>query len=416
MQVLDYGCTVKMDQGRRVVLGQAKLLKLFMLLRGRDTTEYEKALLASLLVWARNKHGKSFLWKMFKQNACAFNEEAGEVAFSVLARQVSKGGLRGDLESCDKAFKLSKVNIQVADDFNVDLCGDHMGDSKRFTVEADGESVNATVAFFESAIRQILVSRYREYGSDYGKDRRSDGARVTFPMTDVETKYQEDSLALLATAESKLTTYINGSNLSKYLDAWDMNADQQVDVFMGSEPSSEEQLQELAPADVASALDIRLDIQPVQENIVSAQSDTPPPRPLADRLRVQSNSPLSNRPAASPRRKKRKRYHNVMFKGVRRSKESLIGTILAVKAFKFGNKKWLHKVFAVPSKSILHMKVIRIVAGHSWARCEMLHYPQMEYAHLLTTKEINAYACDDDCEHIDTEFLDGYEFDAEETL
>ena len=101
MQVLDYGCTVKMDQGRRVVLGQVKLLKLFMLLRGRDTTEYEKALLASLLVWARNKHGKSFLWKMFKQNACAFNEEAGEVAFSVLARQVSKGGLRGNLESCD---------------------------------------------------------------------------------------------------------------------------------------------------------------------------------------------------------------------------------------------------------------------------------------------------------------------------
>jgi hypothetical protein len=415
MQVLDYGCTVKMDQGRRVVLGQAKLLKLFMLLRGRDTTEYEKALLASLLVWARNKHGKSFLWKMFKQNACAFNEEAGEVAFSVLARQVSKGGLRGDLESCDKAFKLSKVNIQVADDFNVDLCGDHMGDSKRFTVEAHGDSVNATVAFFENAIRQILVSRYREYSSDYGKDRRSDGARVTVPMTDVETKYQEDSQALLATAEGKLTAYINGATLSRYLDAWGMNADQQVDVFMGSDRSSEEQPQDLSPVEVVSALDFEIKSQQDEKKALSSADDTPPPRPLADRLGVPGNSPMLNRIATSPRPRKRKRYKGIMFQGARRSKETLIGTILAVKAFKFGNRQWQTKVFAVPSKSILHMKIVKIVPGNSWAYCEMLHYPQMEYAHKLNTKEVNAYVCDVGCEHIDTEFLNGYQFDADES-
>merc|ERR1711966_544276 len=230
---------VKMDQGRRIVLGQAKLLKLFMLLRGKDTYEYEKAILASLLVWARNKRGKSFLWEMFKQNACAFNEEAGEVAFSVLARQVSKGGLRADLEACDKAFKLSKVNIQVADDFNVDLCGDHMGDTKRFTINVEDDSVNATVAFFEEAVRKILANRYREYDDDYGKVRRNDRARVTVPMANVETKFQEDSKTLLETAESKLKAYINGRNLAKYRHMWPVDANDQVDAFMASEASEE---------------------------------------------------------------------------------------------------------------------------------------------------------------------------------
>lgn len=404
-----------MDQGRLVILGQAKLLKLFMLLRGRDTFEYEKALLASLLVWARNKEAKSFLWKMFKQNACAFNEEAGEVAFSVLARQVSKGGLRGDLESCDKAFKLSRVNIQVADDFNVDLCGDHMGESKRFTVETDSDSVNATVAFFESAIRQILARRYQEYKSDYGKDRRIDGSRVTVLMTDVETKYQEDSKALLATAEGKLRAYINGASLTRYLDVWGMNADHQVDALMGIEHSSEEQPRELLPVEDVFALDSGLQVQQVEEKGLSAPNDSPPSTPLADRLGVRANSPLRRRFGSPTRPSKRTKYSGIIFRGSRRSKESLVGTILAVKAFKFGGKQWQTEVFAAPSKSFLHMKITKIVPGNLWAHCEMLHYPQMDYARLLDTKEVNAYACDVGCEHIDTEFINDYQFDAEES-
>lgn len=53
------------------------------------------------------------------------------------------------LDSCYNAFKLPKDNIQVADDFNVDVCGDHMDNTKRFNIDVDKDSVNATVAFLD---------------------------------------------------------------------------------------------------------------------------------------------------------------------------------------------------------------------------------------------------------------------------
>jgi hypothetical protein len=406
VQVQDYGCAVKMDQGRRVVLGQAKLLKLFMLLRGKDTYEYEKAILASLLVWARNKRGKSFLWKMFKQNACAFNEEAGEVAFSVLARQVSKGGLRADLEACDKAFKLSKVNIQVADDFNVDLCGDHMGDTKRFTINVDDDSVNATVAFFEEAVRKILANRYREYDDDYGKVRRNDRARVTVPMANVETKFQEDSKTLLETAESKLIAYINGRNLSKYRHMWPVDADDQVDAFMASEEASEDE-----------SNNVQIDQSPENVVVDVKRNNRNSSKRVLDVISEQessSDAPLSRmkKTNISPRRRKKTKYTRIIFNGTRREKETLVGTILAVKAFKFGPRKWANQVFRAPSSAVLHMQIDKIVSGSNWAYCTMLHHPQSAYAKLLNTKEVCQFACKPGCEHHDTPFENGYVWDA----
>lgn len=119
-----------------------------------------------------------------------------------------------------------------------------------------------------------------------------------------------------------------------------MNAEQQVDVFMGSDRSSEEQPQDLSPVEVVSALDFEIKSQQDEKKALSSADDTPPPRPLADRLGVPGNSPMLNRIATSPRPRKRKRYKGIMFQGARRSKETLIGTILAVKAFKFGTKQW----------------------------------------------------------------------------
>ena len=406
VQVQDYGCAVKMDQGRRVVLGQTKLLKLFMLLRSNDTYEYEKAMLASLLVWARNKRGKSFLWKMFKQNACAFNEEAGEVAFSVLARQVSKGGLRADLEACDKAFKLSKVNIQVADDFNVDLCGDHMGEAKRFTINVDDDSVNATVAFFEEAVRKILANRYREYDDNYGKVRRNDRARVTVPMANVETKFQEDCKNLLETAESKLMAYINGRNLSKYRHLWPVDVDDQVDAFLASEEASGDewnnvQIDQSSENDLA---DVKRNNRNSSKRVRSVDSDQ----------ESSSDIPLSRvrQTNESPRRRKKAKYKRIFFNGTRREKDTLVGTILAVKAFKFGGKAWVNQVFRTPSSAVLHMKIEKIVSGSNWAYCSMLHYPQSTYAKLLNTKEVCQFACKPGCKHHDTPFENGYVWDA----
>ena len=83
---------------------QALLLKVFMLIGGRQCSEYINALTASIMLWGHYEAVNRPCWQLFKQNASAFNEEAGEIALSVLARDIARGGVRGDLK---KSVRLS---------------------------------------------------------------------------------------------------------------------------------------------------------------------------------------------------------------------------------------------------------------------------------------------------------------------
>ena len=53
-------------------------------------------------------------WQLFKQNASAFNEEAGEIALSVLARDIARGGVRGDLKKISRTFSPVKAKSELA--------------------------------------------------------------------------------------------------------------------------------------------------------------------------------------------------------------------------------------------------------------------------------------------------------------
>ena len=87
---------MKMDAGEDVLRAQALLLKLFMLIGGAKCNEYIKALSASLMLWSHCEQRDHPCWQLFKHNASAFNEESGEISLSVLARDISRGGVRSD--------------------------------------------------------------------------------------------------------------------------------------------------------------------------------------------------------------------------------------------------------------------------------------------------------------------------------
>ena len=60
---------------------------------------------------------------MFINNASAFNEESGEIALSVLARDIARGGVRSDLKKVSKTFALVKAKAEVAQDIGVEPYG-----------------------------------------------------------------------------------------------------------------------------------------------------------------------------------------------------------------------------------------------------------------------------------------------------
>ena len=53
---------------------QALLLKVFMLIGGRQCSEYINALTASIMLWGHYESVNHPCWQLFKQNASAYNE------------------------------------------------------------------------------------------------------------------------------------------------------------------------------------------------------------------------------------------------------------------------------------------------------------------------------------------------------
>jgi hypothetical protein len=192
-QVADYGCLLKMDNGRDVLTGQANLLRIFILIGGRQCSEYVRALTASLLLWCNWKKENHPCWQVFEQNANAFNEESGEIAFSVLARSCAKS-VRADCNAVAGIFRRQKCSMELAADLNYEIaCEDFVPKNVR-RIKHDSAEVQATVAYFKSIIRQISAGTYRHYDDACGvldKSARARGdARATVTMRSVDSIYR----------------------------------------------------------------------------------------------------------------------------------------------------------------------------------------------------------------------------------
>ena len=86
---------LKLDSGAQVLQAQAMLLKVFMMIGGRQTSEYISALTASLLLCGHYETCERCdhpCWHLFKNNSSAFNEESGEIALSVLLATSREAG------------------------------------------------------------------------------------------------------------------------------------------------------------------------------------------------------------------------------------------------------------------------------------------------------------------------------------
>ena len=122
-QVQDYGCALKMDDGEKILEMQYKLLSIFLFLDGPQSREYQKALTVSVHLWEWMKANNHPGWAIFKHNASVFNEESGEICFSVLAREIAGSGVRSDCEAVSSKFGLIKSKMEVGRNWKLKCAG-----------------------------------------------------------------------------------------------------------------------------------------------------------------------------------------------------------------------------------------------------------------------------------------------------
>ena len=210
-----------MDSGADVHPSQALLLKVFLLVGGAQCTGCIRALTASLLQWSEYEPINHRCWQVFFHNVSAFNVESGEIALSVLARDIARGGVRCDCSKVSQTFKLVKAKAEVAADIGVDISGGDFGcDEHGRRIDPQGEEVKATAAFFCGVIRHALAGALRHHDKECGvlaKGVRA--ARPTVAMSAFPACFRSVT-GLLDASVAKLKAGTVGFWVVPHVDVW----------------------------------------------------------------------------------------------------------------------------------------------------------------------------------------------------
>ena len=210
-----------MDDGDQILKAQLRLLHVFLVIDSGKCKEYQRAVMLSQLIMASYKQRNHVCWTMFKNNPSAFNEETGEICFSILARELAQGGgIRSDVKAVDRRYRLIRTKLDVAEDLRSDISGDDFNEHSRASVDPDGPEVKATLAFFLDVIRKLRGGSFRHYDETVGH--RSNGqnnARVTIPA-DIVPSLKLDVAEKAKVVIRKLKKKYNKLWVMEHKDIW----------------------------------------------------------------------------------------------------------------------------------------------------------------------------------------------------
>ena len=348
----------------QVVHGQLRLLKIFLSIGGRSSSEYISALSLNLMILARHYKAKSVFWKMFSDNVSMFNEEAGEVSFSALAKGVAQGGLKKNVEQVSDHFVTMKCKMALAYELRFELNGTSVGDTRPYKVKHNSEEVTATVAFFKRLIRQSLNRCRLQYDPRLSQ-LRGNAQQVLYvpPPTRV---YLVDSSQALEKALSKAVSFLQKGELSKHLDLWpeakvagEARLDDDLDPSDVQHQAAQAPDEDIHDTNVQDAVDGLLLVHDNLSNMLvqnDAADDGKHSLPSVDeQKRVKLNKQKKvKRPVKNAKKKNKKKKVDSMI--TVQDAGVYVGRIIKVPAWKFGFKN-AQEIFADPSKSYLHMMV-----------------------------------------------------------
>ena len=127
--------------------------------------DYPKRILAHLLCMAYWTNIDHVTWRLLEGNVNLFNEEYGEMFFSILSRAVLGDHIKANFDHMDKIYKLLPVYRDVKDEIQSETNPSSNSINWHYTIPADSREVSATSFFFERTIRQIMSNSYKSYRS-----------------------------------------------------------------------------------------------------------------------------------------------------------------------------------------------------------------------------------------------------------
>ena len=162
-QVLDYGIVLKLDDGPLAIKMLCRMIKLLCLLaRGRHNG-YVRACILQLLIVLHQKRHNLPAWQMLEASVSTFNEEAGEMSFSMLARAVLGDTLKSKHEHLSKLYSMIHVYLDCEKEFYLDRFSMERKKNYRRNVADDEEVIDTVASYVNGILREITKGHFLVY-------------------------------------------------------------------------------------------------------------------------------------------------------------------------------------------------------------------------------------------------------------
>ena len=204
---------------------------------------YPKIMLTFMLVLRYWRVSNFCAYHMMKNNMAMFNEELGELTFSILARSVLADHTRDDFDHMDRLFRLLRVYRDVKSDVVADNSSSANTLNWRHKINKEGDEVTSTQLFFKKIIKQMVNGTYKSYdGTPKCYSNAQSGSELRIKSNSPVVYMQLPELTIyLQTLLASIKVDMNTNFLYQYSHIWpeclsqeDVHENQDVVIVVGS--------------------------------------------------------------------------------------------------------------------------------------------------------------------------------------
>jgi hypothetical protein len=161
---LDYGTSLKLNDGVVAVKHLLRMLHLHLCLDHQSRGgAYTQSIIMQLLIVLHQKAHNLPQWRILKTSLSTFNEEAGEITFSQLARCVVGDTQQRKLDHINQIYKLLHIYGELEEEHLADTHPNKKAESSRRKIPKDCETVDAVAQFMKTKFREMKQKKFLMY-------------------------------------------------------------------------------------------------------------------------------------------------------------------------------------------------------------------------------------------------------------
>jgi hypothetical protein len=146
---------MKLGDGKYGVEMLHRMLHLLMILQRGKSHMYIHSMMMQLLILLHQRRKNTCAWQMLMGSLSTFNEEAGELSFSMLARCMLGDTQKRKFAHLNELYQQIHFYGAVEREFGADGAGFNKNGNWRKKLDPDGDFITAVTAHMHSVIRQI---------------------------------------------------------------------------------------------------------------------------------------------------------------------------------------------------------------------------------------------------------------------